>query len=77
MDKFHEGIVRVVTDGKSGYMNIKGEYIIPAQYDAILGFSEGVVGAGKDKKWGYVDLKGNEVIPFKYDMVSDFSERCV
>ena len=74
VDKFHEGIVRVVTDGKSGYMNIKGEYIIPAQYDAILGFSEGVVGASKDKKWGYVDLKGNEVIPFKYDMVSDFSE---
>ncbi|WP_459195439.1 WG repeat-containing protein [Wukongibacter baidiensis] len=86
---FIDGIIAVekeTEDGiKYGYINEKGETIVPAIYDDIinwvsvsgegsLGFSEGLAPVRRGEKWGYVNLQGEEVIDFIYDDAYEFEE---
>ena len=55
-----------------GFMNIKGETIIPANYYEVSDFSEGLAVVSDGLKMGLIDKKNNIVIPFVYDEISDF-----
>ena len=61
-----------------GFINKKGEEIIPAKYDFAYSFSEGLaailIGNFLDGYWGFIDKTGKEVIPSKYIEVRSFSE---
>ena len=70
--EFSEGFARVTRDGKSGFINAKGEEVIPLKYDDADSFSEGVASCKKDGKWGYINTKGEVVIPYKYDAANPF-----
>ena len=59
-DYFSEGIACVKKDGKWGYINTKGEEVIPFEYEEAKLFSEGLAPVKKDGIWGYVDMKGND-----------------
>lgn len=59
-DYFYEGIACVKKDGKWGYINTKGEEVIPFKYEEAKLFSEGLAPVKKDGIWGYVDTKGND-----------------
>ena len=66
---FHEGFACVEKDGKCGYIDTKGNEVIPCIYDSYNDFSEGLVVVGKHVKgryrnfwgmeYGVVDKKGN------------------
>lgn len=88
---FKEGIAAVAIHNESGklkwgYINTKGEVIIPFEYDGgndanefgkmedVGDFSEGLAYVCRNGKWGYIDKQGTVVIPIKYDIVSNFSE---
>lgn len=58
---------------KYGYINTKGEEIIPCIYDYVYYFEEGLAVVEKDSKKGYIDKEGKEVIPCVYDNASDFA----
>lgn len=75
-DNFSEGLAAVCQDGLYGFINKKGELIIPCQYTGIYngyGFCDGLVGVSidggidgaLDDKWGYIDKTGKIVIPFQ------------
>jgi hypothetical protein len=70
-----EGLVLARKGDKVGYTNLKGEVIIPFNFDWGAGdFSEGLAFVRIRNKIGFINIKGQEVIPFIYDNASNFSE---
>ena len=76
----HEG-------GKWGFMNNRGEIVVPPCYDGVGNFSEGLawVNRGGKKnsdylseftggKFGFIDRHGREVIEVNFDNAADFSD---
>ena len=60
-------------DGKYGFIDNKGNEIIPLKYDYALEFSEGLAAVQFKDKWCYIDKSGNEVVSLKsYDKVKRF-----
>lgn len=59
---------------KWGYVNDKGEKIIPFKYDNAGNFSEGLARVKLDSKYGYINKMGDMVVPLKYDNANDFVE---
>lgn len=71
---FSEGLCRVKIGKKYGYINIKGQEVIPPIYeDASYRFKNGLAYIIKDNKAGYIDTKGTIVIPFQFDKAYDFN----
>jgi len=71
---FSEGFAAVKAGDKWGFMNRKGEYSIPPQFDEVGFFSEGLAAVRVGTKWGFVDGKGKWIIPPGFDGVAYFSE---
>lgn len=70
---FSEGYAIVRKDGKYGFINIKGEEVIPCKYENARSFSEGLAAVQKNNKWGFVNTNGEEVIPCRYNQVEQFT----
>lgn len=76
IEEFHDGLARVQKDGQYGFINTKGELVIPTQFaEGEVGtyFSEELCPVKIDGKWGYMDLNGEIVIPCKYTYARAFS----
>lgn len=76
---FNEGYACVKRNNKWGYINTKGEEVIPCKYGFANSFSEGLAGIVHAGFWsldyyGFINTKGQEIIPRKYDAVGNFSE---
>ena len=61
-------------NGKWGYINKNGEFIIEPQFDNADNFSEGYACVELDGKWGYINNKGKFVIKPQFDKGYCFSE---
>ena len=72
--KFHEGMASVQYNDQYGFLNDKGDEIIPFKYDDAVNFNEGLAPVKLNAKWGFIDKADNVVIPFKYDDASSFNE---
>jgi hypothetical protein len=75
---FHEGLACVCIGDKYGFINTKGEVVIPAKFETPSNFSEGLARVGTEDNhsflYGYIDKKGNFVIPAQFVDASDFRE---
>lgn len=71
---FSEDRLCICVDKKYGYLDAKGEWIVPPLYDTAEDFSEGVAAVSQNGKYGYIDLSGNIKIPLQYDGALPFSE---
>ena len=72
------GTDRMLARGESGslaLLDLYGNQITQAQYDAFTVDGDGNATALKDGKWGRVDLNGNEIVPFEYTRVADIPDR--
>lgn len=67
-----KGMILASSNGKSGYINIKQDTLVPFLYDDLSIFSCNRAPALKNGKFGYVNREGKEVIPFKYEEESHF-----
>ncbi len=66
-DGFREELLGVGDyNNKYGFINKKGEVVIPLEYDEIRSFSEGLAGVLKGDKWGFIDKNNKTVIDFQY-----------
>jgi hypothetical protein len=76
---FSEGLAAISArdhmnyDGEWGFINTKGEIVIPVEYASVKKFSEGLAAVQRDGKWGFINKKDEVVIPFEYDVVDNFS----
>ena len=78
---FSEGLAAVKNKDKYGFIDIKGNQVVPCIYDEVYNsanlytyyrFSNGLARVKKAGKWGFIDKRGNEVIPCIYEMAFDF-----
>lgn len=85
LNHFSEGLVLMrKSNNKYGYLNNKGQTIIPFIYDSGKDFSEGLAAVSKGArdtehsytpgKYGFIDKTGKTILPFKYDFADSFSE---
>ncbi len=70
---FENGIApaRKFRDGKEGYINTNGEYVIKPQFDKAFNFSCGYASVGKKGEWGYINEKGELVKVIGKDAFAD------
>lgn len=66
---------------KGGFINPKGDVVIPFVYDSLCSFRDGVATVAIEKEgtdyYGLIDTNGNVIVDTKYDLVFDASEgRC-
>lgn len=71
---FQNGLAHVTRSRKSGFINPKGDVVIPFKYDSARYFSSGLAPVSKHGKYGYIDTTGNVVIPFQYDYADAFQD---
>lgn len=61
-----DGIYAVQQGGKWGYMNAKGELVIPPQFEQARSFSNGLGAVCQNGAWGFVDRTGQVVIDHQF-----------
>lgn len=78
---FHEGLAYVVKGKMQGYINMKGEEVIPLIFEHYLqyddspqGFNCGRAIVKKNGKYGYIDREGRLIIDYIYDYADVFEE---
>ncbi|REK72019.1 WG repeat-containing protein [Paenibacillus paeoniae] len=69
---FQEGLAAVGNkDGAWGYINKKGQTVVPHSYDYALPFENGLAWVMKKGKWGMIDPKGKVIVPIKYEALDE------
>lgn len=63
---------RIYNNDKFGFIDEKGNLIIPAIFDDADDFYNGLAPVKKDDKWGFIDTSGNVVINFQFDEPNSF-----
>jgi hypothetical protein len=68
---FSEGMARGYKEGKIGFFNNKGSWVIEPKFDGVRDFKNGYCAAKLDGKWGIIDKKGDWVIEPSYSGIGD------
>ena len=63
---YDNGLAAVEIDGKYGFINTKGELVIPLMYDYAFGFSDGLAAVEYRGLYGVIDVNNRTVIDFKH-----------
>lgn len=72
---FSEGLAAVRVDDRWGYINTKGEAVIPTQYEQAGAFNGGLAAIQNDQGlWGFIDKKGKVVIKPQFEDAMAFNE---
>ncbi|GAA0116134.1 WG repeat-containing protein [Clostridium senegalense] len=66
---FKDGVARVETNKKFGYINKEGNFIINPKYEDALDFSNKFAWVKKDNLWGCIDKNDNTILNFEYEDV--------
>ena len=69
-----EDMINVTLQNKMGFVNMKGEELVPCKYGYVHDFQEGMAVVCLDNKRGFIDKTGKEIVPCKYGNVCDFQE---
>ena len=68
-------VAREDNDSAYGYIDIKGNWVIKAQFDYATGFGKANrASVEKDEKWGIIDEKGNWVVKPTYPKMDEFGD---
>jgi hypothetical protein len=69
---FTGGPAPVQNDGKWGYIDKSGKWVINAQFDNAWNFAGGLAPVSVSGKWGYIDSNGRWVVNPQFDAASYF-----
>lgn len=77
--KFSEGLAFANDNSYIGFINKKGEFVIPGKFEFTQDFHDGIALVGKMEsattiKWSACDKKGNIIAPYIYNYMRDFNE---
>lgn len=71
---FSEGLARIQLGNRFGFVNTKGEIVIPVKYFGAHDFSEGRARVYLNDQWGVIDKAGKWVVKPSYDYIWDYKE---
>jgi len=71
---FHEGMALIADHGKFGFINARGDFVVPMKYDGADSFSCGLASVKAGPKYGIINRDGTIVLPPKYDFIGRFSD---
>ena len=73
---FHNGYAAAVKDGKFGFIDKTGDWVISPTYVMAGSFSNGLAPAldEKSRKWGYINKEGAWVVKPQFSKAKDFSD---
>lgn len=74
MGDIDPNLYHVIKNGKSGFIDNKGQIVIDFVFDGASSFSEGLARIFVNEKVGFIDTKGNVAIEPKFDSALGFSE---
>lgn len=69
---YREGMLQVRKDGKFGFLNMKGQEIIPCRFEEADYFRNGMAEVRKNDKHGIINKSGEEIIPIIYEKIVQF-----
>ena len=69
-----DALVPESSNGKSGFLDATGRWVIPPRYEDALPFSDGLAAVQVNGKWGFIDSSGREVLPPLYDEAYYFNQ---
>lgn len=74
--EFTEGMLPMAEDGKWGFADKDGKWVIEPKFDGALSFYEGLAGAKdtKSRKWGFIDDKGKWEIKAEFEDAGSFKD---
>ena len=74
---FFHGLCRVKDEDVHlfGYMNSKGEVVIPCRYENTKGFESGAAFSISNGRRGYINTQGEWILDEQYDFIGDGTER--
>ncbi len=72
-DYTFKGLIRVISGGKSGVVNLRGDTIIPVQFEWISDYHGmfKVITPNPDRKCGLLDTMGQTLVPIEYNWIRD------
>ncbi len=78
LEAYSDGMLLLSRDGRYGYMDYTGKWVVEPDLLEAGAFVEGVAAVkNRGGNYGMIDTDGNAVIPFKYDYVSNISSGLV
>ena len=72
--EFSEGLASVFVNGKAGYIDFNGNFVIQTQFELAMPFSEGRAYVGLNGKLGYINKSGEFIVKPQYYSCDSFSE---
>lgn len=69
---FSEGFADFRQGDRFGYLNTRGEVVVPAMFDAADRFSEGLAAVQIDRRYGYIDSQGRLAIKPNFGLAFPF-----
>lgn len=73
--KNHQGLIRVVIDGKIGFLNLKGVEVLTPRYTSIENPQNGLMKVSIDNKYGFINATTlKEVTPCEYTYIYPLKE---
>jgi hypothetical protein len=71
---FCEGLAACLQNGKYGYVDTTGHFVIPPQFDYAYPFRNEMALVFNDEKFGFIDRTGKTIIPPQFSLAMPFSE---
>jgi len=66
--------LKMFIDGRSGYIDTSGKWVIPPIYEGAGLFKEGLASVKVGEKWGFINRSGKVVIKQQFEMTHGFYE---
>ncbi len=70
---FGQDLIPAQKDGKFGYVNLEGQWILKPRFDKAKEFSKNMAPVCINDKWGYINLIGSCVVQLVYSNAEPFS----
>jgi hypothetical protein len=55
------GLGAVIKDGRCGFVNLKGDFVVPPKYEWVNPYSEGYAAVWENDSWHYIDTSGKGI----------------
>jgi len=64
----------VCRGGKYGFIDLKGQIVVPCEWDDATTFKEGFATVMKNNLYSFIDRSGRQIVPLQYDFIAPFTE---